>query len=102
MPLDVRPDHLAIVRDVLKRYVPDYRVAAFGSRVTGKAKKTSDLDLCIISNERIPFETLGYLRDEFSLSDLPYKVDVIDWAAIAPDFRKIVLENCFEIQSVNN
>ena len=99
MPLDVRPDHLSIIQTILKSLIPMQRVVAFGSRVNGNAKATSDLDLCIMSNDRIPFESLGHLRDEFSLSDLPYKVDVIDWTAITPEFRKIVSENNIDIQT---
>jgi predicted nucleotidyltransferase len=101
MPVDIRPDHLAIIQNILKLYVPEYRVMAFGSRVTGAAKKTSDLDLCIMADDHVSFATLGALRDEFSLSNLPYKVDVIDWTTTAPDFRKIILEKCVEIQSAN-
>ena len=98
MPLDVQPDHLQIVKDILHQHIPDRRIEAFGSRVTGTARIYSDLDLCIMGDEPVSVLTLGSLRDEFSLSNLPYKVDVIDWTAIAPNFRKIILENCFEIQ----
>lgn len=98
MPVQMRPEHLKIVQDILKQHVPNRRVLAFGSRAAGTASKTSDLDLCIIGDEHIPFALLGTLRDEFSLSDLPYKVDVIDWSSTSPDFRKIILENSLEIQ----
>jgi type I restriction enzyme S subunit len=99
MPLDVRADHLSIIQNILKNHIPQYRIVAFGSRVNGHSKATSDLDLCIMSTERVPFETLASLRDEFSLSNLPYKVDLVDWAAIAPEFQKIILENCSDIQA---
>jgi len=97
-PTDVKPEHLKIVQHILGQYVPKLRVVAFGSRVSGTARQTSDLDLCIIAHECIPFETLGNLRDEFSLSNLPYKVDVIDWTVTAPDFKKIILESHIVIQ----
>ena len=95
-PIDVKPEHLKIVQNILEQYVPKLRVVAFGSRVSGTARQTSDLDLCIMAHECIPFETLGNLRDEFSLSNLPYKVDVIDWSTISPGFRKIVSANSFD------
>ncbi len=101
MPLDVRSDHLAMIQDILKNCIPASRVVAFGSRVNGSAKATSDLDLCIMDDKQISFETLACLRDEFSLSNLPYKVDVIDWITIAPEFQKIILQNCLEIQNAN-
>jgi predicted nucleotidyltransferase len=54
MPLDVRSDHLMMVQTILRRNVPEREVWAFGSRVTGKAKPTSDLDLCIIGTSPLP------------------------------------------------
>lgn len=86
MPLDVVPAHLAIVRDILARHLPEHRVSAFGSRVTGRARPYSDLDL-LVEGEPLGFERLGALRDAFSESDLPYKVDCVEAASLGPDFR---------------
>jgi type I restriction enzyme S subunit len=96
--IDVDPVHLAIIQNILKTLVPNYRVVAFGSRITQTARPTSDLDLCVMGNTPFSFETLAELRYAFSDSNLPYKVDVIDWATISSDFRKIVLEQCINIQ----
>jgi type I restriction enzyme S subunit len=90
MSLDVRSDHLKIVQDILNKHVPGWEVWAFGSRVTGKATETSDLDLAIIGDTPLDFETLAALRDAFSESRIPYKVDVVDWASISETFRKII------------
>ena len=43
--LDVEPRHLDTVRTILRRHVPEYEVRAFGSRVHGRPRKFSDLDL---------------------------------------------------------
>lgn len=90
MPLDVRPEHLAMVHAVLRRRVPDREVWAFGSRVTGKARATSDLDLCVVGEVPLPYETSARLRYDFSESDIPYTVDVVDWATTSESFRKII------------
>ncbi|EQD25410.1 MAG: nucleotidyltransferase domain-containing protein [Nitrospirae bacterium] len=92
MSLDVRPDHLKIVQDILSTLVPDREVWAFGSRVTGKATETSDLDLAIIGDTPLDFETLAALRDAFSASRIPYKVDVVDWATVSEAFRKLITD----------
>lgn len=98
MQIDVRPDHLEIIKNALKLHVPDRKVVAFGSRVKWTARDTSDLDLCVMGDDKISFETLAALRNELSDSNLPYKVDVIDWASIAPDFRQIIDQRNEEIQ----
>ena len=102
MPIDVSQDHLKIVESILKKYIPNRRVIAFGSRVNGTARKTSDLDLCIMGDEHVSFKLLSNLRDEFSLSNLPYKVDLIDWTTVASDFRKIIMTNAAEVQGNEN
>ena len=88
--IDIRPDHLQIVQDILKKHVPDYEVWAFGSRAKWTAKEYSDLDLCVISDQSIGFGLKGDLLDDFSESDLPWKVDVVDWATTSESFRKII------------
>jgi len=88
--IDIRPEHLKIVRDILRKHVPDCEVWAFGSRVTGKAKPYSDLDLAVISDKSLPLEVSAGLAEDFSESDLPWRVDVVDWATTSESFRAIV------------
>jgi len=90
MPLDLRPDHLEMVKAILQRQVPDREVWAFGSRAKGGAKRTSDLDLCVIGQTPLPYETSAHLRMDFSGSDIPYVVDLVDWATTDPGFRRII------------
>ena len=78
MLLDIRPDHLKIVQDILQKCVPEREVWAFGSRAKWLAKEYSDLDLCILGKTPLSFRTLGLLEEAFEDSDLPYKVDVVD------------------------
>ncbi|HHB12296.1 MAG TPA: nucleotidyltransferase domain-containing protein [Chromatiales bacterium] len=84
--IDLPPSQLEEVRRILRRWVPDRRVAAFGSRVTGDARRYSDLDLVILGEEPLPLSTLFQLKDAFEESDLPIRVDVVDQARMAPDF----------------
>src|SRR3990167_10843625 len=75
--IDVRPDQWRIVRDILQKHVPHLEVWAFGSRVKGNAKPYSDLDLAIISLQPLPMTVSAALADDFSESDLPWRVDVV-------------------------
>lgn len=76
--LDLSPTQLATVRRILARHVPEREVRAFGSRVTGRAWRYSDLDLVILGAEPLPALTLARLRADFEDSDLPFRVDVIE------------------------
>ncbi len=94
--IDLNEKDLKIVKDILKRVAPECEVRAFGSRVKGKAKRYSDLDLALIGREKLDWRLLEQLRDEFSISDLPIMVDVADWQTL-PDFMKRAIEQESEI-----
>ena len=89
-PVDITPEHLAIVLDILRKHVPDHEVWAFGSRARRVARRYSDLDLAIISAKPLSLLTSARLADDFSESDLPWRVDVLDWATTSASFRTIV------------
>lgn len=91
MPLiDIRPNQWAIVRDILQKHVAQYEVWAFGSRAKWSAKPYSDLDLAVITNRPLPLAVSAALVDDFSESDLPWKVDMVDWATTSEAFRKVI------------
>ena len=61
--LDLRPEHAAIVRDILRQHLPaDVRVLVFGSRAHGGARQYSDLDLALASDRPLGLDVTG--RDE--------------------------------------
>ena len=95
--LDVSESELAIVRGIPERVVPGRKVWAFRSRVTGRAKRFSDLDLMIVGEEPLPLGGMAELADAFSESDLPWKVDVVEWASTSERFRGIVEESHVEL-----
>ena len=78
------------VNDILQRHLPQCEVWAFGSRVTGKAKPYSDLDLAVISASPLPLPLLAELAEAFSESNLPWKVDLVDWATTSERFRQVI------------
>lgn len=78
--------HLAIVKNILSQC--PYIFYAFGSRALGKAKKFSDLDLCFF--EAISQNIRIKLEEAFEESDLPYKVDLVDWNTCDDEFKIIL------------
>jgi len=86
--LDVQPDHLMLVRKILRQHLPQgARALIFGSRAHGDARPYSDLDLALDAGRPLELDVLAELREAFSESDLPYKVDLIDLATVDPGFR---------------
>lgn len=98
--IDITPEERAIVLHILNKIVPDREVRAFGSRVTGKAKPFSDLDLAIMGDEPLSLETRARLEEAFSDSDLPWKVDVLDQALTDAIFNKNVMLSSVQIKNL--
>ena len=99
--LDLSLRDLEVVRVILQKCVPDHEVWAFGSRVKGTAKPFSDLDLAIVGDSALPSDVAADLADAFDESDLPFKVDVVDWATTSDSFRKIIETDKVQIQSAS-
>ena len=99
-PIDVRADHWEIVRHILKQHVPQYEVWAFGSRAKWTAKQHSDLDLAVITDQPLPLAVSAALVDDFTESDLPWRVDVLDWATTSESFRRIIERNKVVVQKM--
>ncbi len=84
------PDQLAAVRQILRTHLPGREVRAFGSRVTGRTKPASDLDLCIMEGTPLAAAEVDRLRTAFAESDIPIKVDIVEWAALSDRFRSMI------------
>lgn len=90
-PIDLRPDHAKIVHEIIARHLPaGVSVRVFGSRAKWTAKPHSDLDLALKGKEPLPRSVLGDLAEAFSESDLPFRVDVVDWHTVAPSFQAVI------------
>ena len=99
VPIDISSKHWAMVRDILHRHVPEYEVWAFGSRAKGTAKPYSDLDLAIITDKALSLAVSAALENEFTESDLPWKVDIVDWGTTSAAFRKIIAQQKVIVQN---
>jgi len=96
--IDISPADLKIVQDILRKHVPDREVWAFGSRAKRTAKTYSDLDLVVIADTPLSFQVSGALREDFSDSDLPWRVDIVDWATTSEAFRRIIEQDKVVVQ----
>ena len=85
--------HQEIIQQILTKY--PYRFFAYGSRVKGKAEKYSDLDLCY--QEEIPLNILSRISEDFEESDLPFKVDLVAWKWMSPEFQNLIEKDLIAI-----
>lgn len=88
--VDLAQEALEVVRAVLARHLADRDVRVMGSRVSGRAKRFSDLDLVVMGESPLSLATLADLHDAFDDADLPCSVDIIEWASASDSFRRII------------
>lgn len=94
--IDLSPNHLEQVRNILRQHVPACEVRVFGSRLSRTAKQYSDLDLAVVGSGRLSNDMLRHLKEAFEESDLPFRVDVLDWHDTSPEFQKVI-EKKYEV-----
>ncbi len=99
--INLKPEWLETVKLILAEHVPEFDVLAFGSRVTATVKEFSDLDLVIMTTEPLSIRRLARLKEAFSESDLPIKVDVVDWATTDESFRAIIQKGTEVVQKAS-
>jgi type I restriction enzyme S subunit len=99
--IDVSRAHLGTIRSILSEHVPDCQVRVFGSRRTRRAKPYSDLDLAVVGAEKLDYRKVAALKRAFQASDLPFRVDVLDWNAISASFRATLEEQGYETWQIS-
>ena len=90
LPIDVSPTNLDTVRQILRQHVPELEVRVFGSRVGWTARETSDLDLALMTDEPLPIGQMVVLKAAFTKSNLPFRVDIVDWVSTSESFQKVI------------
>ena len=88
LQLGLSEQDLHCVLQILSTHVPGRPVYAFGSRATGHARRRSDLDLAVGGASPLSLRQRALLSEDFTESDLPIEVDVVDLNAITPEFHR--------------
>lgn len=86
-----------IIQIILK-YFPseDVEIFLFGSFAQKKARPSSDIDLCLKCKEKINYSILLNIKSDFDESNLPYKIDLIDYHFVSKEFIEIALKECIK------
>ena len=96
--LDLRDEDAAVLRDVLRTYMPAAaRAFVFGSRALGGARRYSDLDLALEWDRPLGLDLIGLIAEALSESDLPFKVDIVDLLTVEPAFRRRISADCIAL-----
>lgn len=83
------------VKETILRFIDPnkYKAFIFGSRASGSAREFSDLDIGIKGENPVPGNLIVELKGAFEESDLPFRVDVVDFSFIPDNFAQIASHN---------
>jgi predicted nucleotidyltransferase len=97
LALQLETSEREFIKKTLKKLLPKARFLVFGSRFTGEAKRYSDLDIAIDDKNPIELSILSKLEEIFANSDLIFKVDIIDFHRVTPEFQQRILKASQEL-----
>lgn len=90
---------ISFLKKITRNRIPDesYKVFIFGSRATNTGRKYSDIDLGIMGPKPLSAYTYVSLDQDFLESDLPYRVDLVDFSNVSDKFKQISLKTIIDI-----
>lgn len=84
--MQIPADQHKLVATLLRDYLPGVLVWAYGSRVTGQTRPSSDLDLVAFAAPD-QVDRVAQLDEAFAESDLPFRVDLLVWDELPERFQ---------------
>lgn len=89
--IDLDPKSLLLAKTILSKHLSGTgtTVYVFESRTTFKAKKFSDLDICLYRQDKLSSDIIWALKNDFEESNFPYFVDIVNYDDCDPTFQKI-------------
>ena len=99
--IDITSLQKILILKLLKKYVPEWEVWVYGSRVKWSAKPSSDLDMVLFAKDEDQNKDqskVDELRQAFKDSDLPFCVDLFVWSQIPERFHQEIKKDHVVLQ----
>ncbi len=81
------------IKEIISKFIdPDkYEIFIFGSRATGHALEYSDCDIGISGKKALPLRKIALIKEALEESELPFRVDIVDFFMVSDNFKKEAL-----------
>ena len=83
----IKPKYKNVIIAIVKKYLPDCTIYLFGSRATGRAKESSDIDIALDNFAVIDRRALRMISDDLEDANIPLEIDVVDIYVSSNDLR---------------
>ena len=94
--IDLDIKYINFIKKDISKYLSNFEIYLFGSRAKGTARKYSDIDIAILSDE-LTSDIKIKLEANFENSTLPYKIDIIDLKTISHEFKDLIKDSLIKI-----
>ncbi|HLA47682.1 MAG TPA: nucleotidyltransferase domain-containing protein [Nitrospinota bacterium] len=87
--------NLIILKELVINSLKDEKVKIilFGSRSRRDDYPASDVDIGIIPSGQIDKRSITILREKIERLNIPYKVDIVNFSEVSPDFKREALKD---------
>ena len=87
--------YLLLLKDIVLSLIDQEKVAVFlfGSRAAERARPGADVDIGLWSHEKLPQQLYHRIRNAIDDSIIPYKVDIVDFTRVDPEFKIVALKD---------
>jgi predicted nucleotidyltransferase len=97
--IDISTQDKDLICKILKSFFPNVNILVFGSRIDGRAKPYSDLDIALDTGSKISLSMLSQIHAALAQTNIPFKVDITDLHSVSEDFKKHILGHNVECLS---
>ena len=78
---------------IINALVPEAKIYLYGSRARGANAEWSDIDLALDAGKQLPRLTVGELREIMIATNIPYKVDIVDFHNVHDAMQKAIAKD---------
>ena len=90
--MNLKPEYQKKIIAILSALFPNTKIYLFGSRARGTNQEFSDIDIALDAGTKLRRADVGEARDMLSESNIPYKIDIVDFQDISEEMRKFILQ----------
>lgn len=81
----------------IQSFFPDAHIIAFGSRVYGKPRLYSDVDICIQDKAPLNLSKWSQLDEVFENSELKFIIDLSDYHLLTSEMQQLVTSSGLQL-----
>lgn len=90
--MDTEKTFKEIVKIMRKYLSDDYKILLFGSWAKGDFLNTSDIDIAILGDNKVPYDIMVKIKEEVEEIPTLRSIDIVDLNAKEKAFRENVLK----------